>query len=63
MTTIGIIGARATPRGMPDRRALAVAGDDPAAKEATASYIDDLGFDDLGFDVVDLGPLAEGWRV
>jgi predicted dinucleotide-binding enzyme len=49
---------RATPPGTPHRRALAVAGDDASAKTAASSYIDDL-----GFDVVDLGPLAEGWRV
>ena len=40
------------------RRALAIAGDDRAAKDVVASYMDDL-----GFDVVDLGPLSEGWRV
>jgi 8-hydroxy-5-deazaflavin:NADPH oxidoreductase len=49
---------RATPPGTPHRRALAIAGDDPSAKNAASSYIDTL-----GFDVVDLGPLAEGWRV
>jgi hypothetical protein len=52
------ITARRTPPGTPNRRAVAIAGDDAAAKEAAASLIDDL-----GFDVVDLGPLAEGWRV
>ena len=52
------ITARRTPPGTPHRRALAIAGDDASAKEVVASYIGDL-----GFDVVDLGPLAEGWRV
>ena len=52
------ITARRTPPGTPHRRALAIAGDDASAKETVASYIDGL-----GFDVVDLGPLAEGWRV
>ena len=52
------ITARRTPPGTPNRRALAIAGDDAPAKETVASLIDEL-----GFDVVDLGPLAEGWRV
>lgn len=52
------LASRGAPEGTPHRRALAIAGDDPAAKEAVASYVADL-----GFDVVDLGPLAEGWRV
>ncbi len=50
--------ARRTPPGTPHRRALAIAGDDATARERVAAYIDEL-----GFDVVDLGPLAEGWRV
>jgi predicted dinucleotide-binding enzyme len=49
---------RATPSGTPHRRAVAIAGDDDAAKTTAASYLDTL-----GFDAVDLGPLAEGWRV
>jgi predicted dinucleotide-binding enzyme len=52
------IPAHAAPAGTPHRRALAIAGDDDAAKRTAASFIDEL-----GFDVVDLGPLAEGWRV
>jgi hypothetical protein len=52
------ITGRRTPPGTPHRRALAIAGDDASAKETVASFIDEL-----GFDVVDLGPLAEGWRV
>ena len=52
------ITAEAQPSGTPDRRALVVAGDDRAAKDAVASFIDEI-----GVDVVDLGPLAEGWRV
>ena len=47
-----------TPPGTRNRRALAIAGDDPAAKAQVAELID--GF---GFDVVDLGPLAESWRI
>lgn len=46
------------PRGTPGRRALAIAGDDAAAKAAVGELIDRF-----GFDVVDLGPLAEGWRI
>jgi predicted dinucleotide-binding enzyme len=47
-----------TPAGSPGRRAVAIAGDDPAAKEQVAAFVDRI-----GFDVVDLGPLAEGWRI
>jgi predicted dinucleotide-binding enzyme len=52
------ITAEAQAAGTSDRRALAVAGDDEAAKAAVAAFIDQV-----GFDVLDLGPLAEGWRV
>ncbi len=52
------ITAEAQAAGTPGRRALAVAGDDDAAKATVASFIDAI-----GFDVVDLGALAEGWRV
>lgn len=48
----------AAPAGTPGRRAVAIAGDDAAAKEQVTSFIDAI-----GFDVVDLGPLAEGWRI
>jgi len=52
------IAGDASPAGTPHRRALVVAGDDAAAKEQVAAFIDAI-----GFDVVDLGPLAEGWRI
>jgi predicted dinucleotide-binding enzyme len=52
------ITAEAQESGTPDRRALIVAGDDEAAKATVAAFIDEI-----GFDVVDLGPLAEGWRI
>ncbi len=44
--------------GTPDRRALAIAGDDAAAKAKVTQLIDSF-----GFDVVDLGPLADSWRI
>jgi 8-hydroxy-5-deazaflavin:NADPH oxidoreductase len=47
-----------TPPGTRNRRALAIAGDNAAAKAQVAELID--GF---GFDVIDVGPLAESWRM
>ena len=47
-----------TPPRTRNRRALAIAGDDPVAKARVTELID--GF---GFDVVDVGPLAESWRI
>jgi predicted dinucleotide-binding enzyme len=52
------ITAEAQAPGTPGRRALAVAGDDDGAKAAVAAFIEAV-----GFDVVDLGALADGWRV
>jgi len=46
------------PKGDPKRRALALAGDDEASKQLVVRL-----YDDFGFDAVDLGPLAESWRV
>lgn len=46
------------PPGTPGRRALVVAGDDAEAKARVAKVIDRF-----GFDPVDIGPLAEGWRI
>lgn len=44
--------------GTKNRRALVIAGDDAEAKAAVARLIDRF-----GFDVVDAGPLKEGWRI
>ena len=44
--------------GTRDRRALAVAGDDLAAKTTVSEVINRL-----GFDTVDAGPLRESWRI
>lgn len=46
------------PGGTPNRRALVIAGDDEGAKSLVARLIDQF-----GFDVVDAGPLKEGWRI
>jgi 8-hydroxy-5-deazaflavin:NADPH oxidoreductase len=46
-----------TPPGTPNRRALALAGDDAAARKTVADL-----YDDFGFDAVDAGPLSESWR-
>jgi 8-hydroxy-5-deazaflavin:NADPH oxidoreductase len=46
------------PKGDPRRRALALAGDDEDAKLLVIRL-----YDEFGFDAVDLGPLAESWRV
>jgi predicted dinucleotide-binding enzyme len=47
----------AQPSRAPGRRALPIAGDDTGAKAIVATLVDQF-----GFDVVDAGPLAEGWR-
>ena len=46
------------PAGDPSRRALVIAGDDAAAKRRSTEFLDSI-----GFDAVDVGPLAEGWRI
>lgn len=44
--------------GTSGRRALVVSGDDAEARDRVAALIDQF-----GFDAVDIGPLAEGWRI
>jgi predicted dinucleotide-binding enzyme len=46
------------PQGDPKRQALALAGDDPAAKKLVAGL-----YEEFGFDAVDIGGLDESWRV
>jgi predicted dinucleotide-binding enzyme len=46
------------PAGTANRRALVIAGDDAEAKATVAALLDQF-----GFDVVDAGPLSEGWRI
>lgn len=45
------------PTGAADRRALPVAGDDPAPKQVVLGLLDEL-----GFDGVDAGGLDQSWR-
>ncbi len=46
------------PAGTANRRALAIAGDDAAANRFVTEFLDEL-----GFDTVDVGPLADSWKV
>lgn len=51
------LGSQGQPAGTPGRRALAIAGDDPAAKTTVTELLDSF-----GYDVVDAGPLEQSWR-
>jgi 8-hydroxy-5-deazaflavin:NADPH oxidoreductase len=46
------------PAGDPRRRALALAGDDPEAKQLVVGL-----YDEFGFDALDIGGLGESWRL
>ena len=46
------------PAGTPDRRALAVVGDDADARARVSALVDSF-----GFDPVEVSPLSEGWRI
>jgi len=51
------LGHQGQPASSADRRALAIAGDDAAAKSTVTALLDSF-----GYDVVDAGPLAQSWR-
>ncbi len=51
------LASQGEPAGTPNRRALAIAGDDVDAKAVVTALLDSF-----GYDVVDAGPLAQGWR-
>jgi 8-hydroxy-5-deazaflavin:NADPH oxidoreductase len=58
--TIGFRHLQSLPRpaGAADRTALTIAGDDAAAKRTARAFLDAI-----GYDAVDVGPLAESWRM
>jgi predicted dinucleotide-binding enzyme len=53
----GELSVDGRPSGSPDRRALAIAGDDLDAKKTVTDLLDSF-----GYDVVDAGSLADSWR-
>jgi 8-hydroxy-5-deazaflavin:NADPH oxidoreductase len=54
----GHLAELARPAGAPDRTTLTIAGDDAEAKRTATEFIDAL-----GYDVLDIGTLADSWRV
>jgi predicted dinucleotide-binding enzyme len=52
------LGSLPRPAGVADRTALTIAGDDVEAKQTVTAFLDAI-----GYDTVDIGPLAESWRV
>lgn len=56
--TAADITTEGRPAGAPDRRALATASDYEDAAAAVARI-----YDEFGYDTVNVGPLAESWRV
>ncbi|GAA3704301.1 NAD(P)-binding domain-containing protein [Arthrobacter ginkgonis] len=51
------LGRLGRPHNHRERSVLAIAGNNHAAKDTVAAFIDSIGYDTL-----DAGPLAEGWR-
>jgi 8-hydroxy-5-deazaflavin:NADPH oxidoreductase len=51
------LGILHRPAGDAERSVLAIAGDDPAAKQTVTEFLDSI-----GYDAYDAGPLAEGRR-
>jgi len=47
----------ARPAGDGERTALPIAGDDAAAKDVVAAFLDAI-----GYEAYDVGPLSQGWR-
>jgi 8-hydroxy-5-deazaflavin:NADPH oxidoreductase len=58
MINAGEMSGDGHPEGDPKRRALALAGDDPAAKHLVANL-----YNEFGFDALDIGGLGESWRL
>ena len=58
MINAGEMSGDGHPAGDPKRRALALSGDDPAAKLLVAGL-----YDEFGFDALDIGSLGESWRL
>jgi 8-hydroxy-5-deazaflavin:NADPH oxidoreductase len=58
MIDAGDMSGDGHPEGDPKRRALALAGDDPAAKQLVAGL-----YNEFGFDALDIGGLGESWRI
>jgi 8-hydroxy-5-deazaflavin:NADPH oxidoreductase len=58
MINAGEMSGDGHPAGDPARRALALAGDDPAAKQLAAGL-----YEEFGFDALDIGGLDESWRL
>ena len=52
------LGELQRPAGAADRTTLVIAGDDEAAEQVVAEFIDSI-----GYDVFDIGGLADSWRV
>jgi len=58
MINAGEMSGDGHPAGDPKRRALALSGDDTAAKQLVANL-----YNEFGFDALDIGSLDESWRL